>query len=159
MVGLLRRTHDSQRLVQKFSLGRGDADDLLALLRTIEATTELAASLEHRQVAESEHHNGIMPGRRFHALRLLVGRLSLDKPTALATSIAAAIDEEGLSQSHRVEEVESADIVTLAQNVLQNEGSAEDIDALSGVVRSKVNQKAPSDGDSEDIDTWIMRKT
>src|SRR5437763_6937566 len=41
----LRRSYDSQRLVQKMCMGRGDADDLLALARTIEATKDISKLL------------------------------------------------------------------------------------------------------------------
>ncbi|GKT83391.1 mutS domain V [Colletotrichum tofieldiae] len=41
VVLLLRRSHDSQRLVQKFALGRGDPDDLVALANTIHATDSI----------------------------------------------------------------------------------------------------------------------
>ena len=34
---LLKRSYDAQRLVQKFTLGRGDPDDLVCLSRAIEA--------------------------------------------------------------------------------------------------------------------------
>ncbi|KAF3223507.1 DNA mismatch repair ATPase msh1 [Orbilia oligospora] len=37
----LKLTHDSQRLVQKMSLGRGDADDLVSLARTIIQTQDI----------------------------------------------------------------------------------------------------------------------
>lgn len=160
VTALLRRTHDSQRLVQKFSLGRGDADDLLCLLRTIEATVELADSLEHMEMVVSGS-NDTTAGGGLHALKTLSSRLSIDRPKNLATSIAAAIDEEGLMQSHRTEEGDSAEIVALAQNVLHSEGSEEDLTALSGVVRSKAtNKAAPTpENDLEDADTWIMRKT
>ena len=140
-------------------MGRGDADDLIALLRTIEATTELATAL----TAENQLLEKASPASEEKlaclALGSLRGRLSLDRPEALASSIAAAIDEDGLMQSHRVEESDSADMVTLAQDVLKSEGTAEDLDALSGVVRSKAGSKATLDHDTEEAETWIMRRT
>ena len=54
IMSLLRRSYDSQRLVQKFSLGRGDADDLISLLRTIEATSAIASLLEALSVLGNE---------------------------------------------------------------------------------------------------------
>lgn len=150
MTGLLRRTHDSQRLVQKFSLGKGDADDLVALMRTIEATIDLVSILPPHS-----SNDRLLAVR---ALSGLSGRLSIEKPKALASSIAAAIDEDGLMQSHRKEQSDNADIVTLAQDVLQSEGSVEDLQALSGVVRSKAGSKAIVDQELEDTETWIMRR-
>ena len=154
VINFLRRTYDSQRLMQRFSMGRGDADDLLALLRTIEATTQLASVLIRESAVELTWHDNLPTD----ALNILGARLSLDKPNALASSIAAAIDEDALVQSHRAEE-SSAEVVTLAEDVLQNEGSVEDLDAFSAVVPPKATLKASADTDSEETDTWIMRKT
>jgi len=151
VTSLLRRTHDSQRLVQKFSLGKGDADDLVALMRTIEATIDLVSILP-----PYPWNDNMLP---VQALSNLSGRLSMDRPKGLASSIAAAIDEDGLLQSHRSEQSDSADTVTLAQDVLQNEGSVEDLQALSGVVRSKAGSKAVVDQDSDETESWIMRRT
>lgn len=151
MTGLLRRTHDSQRLVQKFSLGKGDADDLVALMRTIEATIDLVNILPPHS-----WNDNLLAVR---ALSGLSGRLAIDRPKALASAIAAAIDEDGLMQSHRKEQSDSADMITLAQDVLHSEGSAEDLHALSGVVRSKASNKAIADQEPEETETWIMRRT
>ena len=84
LVGLLRRTFDTWRLVQKFSIGRGDADDLLELSKTIQITQEVAQLLEHETSS----------GATFDAL---IRCLSLDGPRRLAKRISEAIDEEGLS--------------------------------------------------------------
>ena len=154
VIQFLRRTYDSQRLVQRFSMGRGDADNLLALLRTIEATTQLASVLIRESAAELQWHDNLPTD----ALNILSARLSLDKPNALASSIAAAIDEDALMQSHRAEE-SSAEVVTLAEDVLQNEGSVEDLDTFPAVVSPKAALKASADTDLEETDTWIMRKT
>ena len=135
-------------------MGRGDADDLLALLRTIEATTQLASVLIRESAEELQWHD-ILPT---DALNILSARLSLGKPNALASSIAAAIDEDALMQSHRSEE-SSAEVVTLAEDVLQNEASVEDSDAFSAVAPPKAGLKASADTDSEEKATWIMRKT
>ncbi len=153
MTRLLRRTHDSQRLVQKFSLGKGDADGLVAVMRTIEATIDLVSMLPPHSWSDN-----LLP---VQALSGLSGRLSIDGPKALASSIAAAIDEDGLMQSHRNEKSDSADMVTLAQEVLQSEGSVEDLQALSGVVRSKAGSKAIAEREPEETETetWIMRRT
>lgn len=160
ITNLLRRTYDSQRLVQKFSMGRGDADDLMSLLRTIEATNGIASTLENRlspsstQPALDENDRN---ARR--SLQALSSRLSLDGPNALAALINASVDEDGLMESHRIEETENADIVSLAQDVLQNEGSAEDQAAMSKVSKTKVKQKASTEQDPEERDTWILRRS
>ncbi|MCJ1350396.1 MAG: DNA mismatch repair ATPase msh1 [Icmadophila ericetorum] len=153
----LSATCDSQRLVQKFSLGRGDADDLISLLRTINATNSVVRLLadairgEYEDTTESSENKSV--------LHSMVKRFSLDGPNALASRIAKAIDEEGLMASHRSEEMESAKMISMAQGVLQNEGAPDDIEAMPSVIRSKAPSKVSneSNGDAE-ADFWIMRR-
>ncbi|KAK4692480.1 hypothetical protein P7C71_g4734, partial [Lecanoromycetidae sp. Uapishka_2] len=152
---LLRRTFDSQRLVQKFSMGRGDADDLVSLLRTIEATNAIASALDKRVCPPGPYPIlSVDDQEKRQSLQALQGRLSLDGPNALAALIAASIDEDSLMESHRIEETGNADIVLMAQEVLHNEGSAEDQAVMSRVSRSKVKPKAIMEQDLEDEDTW-----
>lgn len=158
VIGHLKQTHDSQRLVQKFSMGRGDADDLVALLKTIEATSQIAHLLSCN-ASENEQRPRSLGTSQDHALRGLASRISLEKPMILARAIADAVDEDGLMQSHRLEESESADLVTLASEVLQNEGSTVDEDVPTGNTRSKTDKAGSSNDDAEETDLWIMRKT
>ena len=158
VTNLLRRSYDCQRLVQKFSMGRGDGDDMISLLRTIEATNGIASLLGKFDSSNSHSSGEDKNSPPCHSLHDLSRRLSLEGPSELAINIAAAIDEEGLMQSHRNEESSSASVISMAQDVLQSEGSAEDQDALSRVVRSKVASKAPSEQDADEQDTWIMRR-
>lgn len=158
ITSLLGRTYDSQRLVQKFSMGRGDADDLISLLRTIEATNELASTLEKyisplKSGAEAVNTSTVtaLP------LQSLSSRLSLDGPNALASRIAAAIDEENLMQGHRLEENSSAEMISLAQGILLDEGSVDDKEAMSRVMNTKIASKKSTEQESEE-ETWIMRK-
>ncbi|KAK9369938.1 muts domain V-domain-containing protein [Lipomyces kononenkoae] len=51
----LKRTHDSSRAVQKLTLGRGNADDMLGLLQSIQYTAKLRTLVEeylHSKVTE-----------------------------------------------------------------------------------------------------------
>lgn len=159
-MSLLSRTFDSQRLVQKFSLGRGDADDLISLLRTIEATNEIANALG-KDTCSSEFdlkpEIQTSPGN-LGAFQNLSRRLALDGPKALASRIAAAIDEDGLIQSHRLEENDSAGMVSLAQGILLEEGSLDDKKATSAILRNKPIEKRPLEQQTEEQETWIMRK-
>lgn len=159
-MSLLSRTFDSQRLVQKFSLGRGDADDLISLLRTIEATNEIAnvlgkvtysSELDMKAEIETTPQN-------LEAFQNLSRRLALDGPKVLASRIAAAIDEDGLIQSHRLQENNSADMVSLAQDILLEEGSLDDKKAMSAVLRNKPVEKRTLEQQTEEQETWIMRK-
>lgn len=156
----LRRSYDSQRLVQKFSMGRGDADDLVSLLRTIEATNGIASTLqkriEHPDVDPTSANDEQKARRSLHGLSQ---RLTLDGPNSLAALITASIDEDGLTESHRVQENGQVDIVAMAQDVLHTEGSAEDQAAMSRLSRSKVKQKVSIEPDPEEHDPWILRTT
>ena len=159
IINLLRQTYDSQRLVQKFSLGRGDADDLVSLLKTIYATNGLASTLkEHINKSDSITINEGHQEQR-QALQNLANRLSLDGPNALAELISSSIDEDGLIECHRIEESTTANIMAVAQEVLQNEGSTEDQAVMSRVSRSTVKQKTVVEQEPEEQDTWILRKS
>ena len=159
IINLLRRSYDSQRLVQKFSLGKGDADDLVSLLRTIDATKSIASILE-RQLPSSTQPNGkeVSQPLSSSSMRNMIDRLSLEEPSKLAARIAAAIDEDGLMQSHRIEDSESAEVVALAQSVLEKEGSSEDLNAMSQIIRSKGSTQTSIDPVISEETLWIMRK-
>ena len=161
---MLRRTYDSQRLVQKFSMGRGDADDLVSLLRTIEATNGIANTLKKRITPPPaqtllDNNDNYNNQQLCHSLQALSARLSLDGPNRLASLITASIDEDGLMESHRIQETEDADIVSMAQDILQKEGSAEDQAAMSRVSRSRIKQKVNIEQDPEEKDNWILRRS
>src|SRR5579862_2340522 len=96
----LRQTHDSQRLVQRFSLGRGDSDDLLSLSRTIRETEKILARL-HEQ-----HHP---------CLDHIVARIVI--PEKLCEKIEGAIDEEGLVKRQRMEELQTAELGEIVRRV------------------------------------------
>lgn len=160
IVIVLRRTFDSQRLVQHFSLGRGDADDLISLVRTIEATNMISNLLQQSiQSALSTQKKEQVSMSWSTALQSLSGNLMLEGPTQLASRVSSAIDEDGLMKSHRLQENDSASIVSMAQEVLQSEGSEEDHSSLKAVLRSKRTTKLPVDQEPEEVETWIMRRT
>ncbi|KAL9077665.1 MAG: hypothetical protein Q9161_000037 [Pseudevernia consocians] len=159
ITSLLRRSYDSERLVQKFSMGRGDADDLISLLRTIEATSEIASLLEtHSTFSEAGYKTDSLDRKHRQSLQNLSCRLWLEEPKALAARIADAIDEDGVTESHRIEETKNADIVSMAQGVLQKEGSSDDQAAMTRLSRSKVKQKPSTDQEWEEEDVWVLRK-
>ena len=141
----LRRSADCQRLVQRFAMGRGDADDLISLLKTIETTRSIADVLHQSASAVSS------------PLYNLSQRFSLEDPQTLAVRISSAIDEEGLLQSHRKEEHDSAKYIVAAQDVLEHEGSASDLDDMSSVVRVKTPRRDANEQETDE-DSWIMRK-
>ena len=96
----LRQTHDSQRLVQRFSLGRGDSDDLLSLARTIRETEKILARLKEVHHPSHDH---------------VIARIVI--PERLCERIEGAIDEEGLVRKQRLEELETAELGKVVRRV------------------------------------------
>ncbi|OAA67912.1 DNA mismatch repair protein [Niveomyces insectorum RCEF 264] len=115
---LLRKSHDSHRLVQKFALGRGDPDDLLDLAKTVAATEDIVGLLQHArpQHADQEERD---------CLVAVAERIQLERPRAVAQRIRDSVDEEGLLHQHELEENEADSMLSLAQDVVQAEGSLE----------------------------------
>ena len=160
IVMFLKQTFDSQRLVQKFSMGRGDADDLVSLLRTIEATDGIADLLLEYGIPlkEEERH---LAGQR-ESLGNMRYRLSLQEPKKLAATISASIDEDGLMESHRGEDSAGAELLTTAQEVFEREGSpADDHTTISRISRVRSKLKSPADQEAEvaEAETWVIRKS
>ncbi|CAG8197233.1 unnamed protein product [Penicillium salamii] len=155
IIQLLKRSYDSQRLVQKFAFGKGDPDDLICLSRAIEASKEVRQVLSnHSRVTSSTN----TPDSK-HSISSMISRLYLDGPSALADKIVAAIDEEGLLQKQRIEDSTAAEAASLAEKVTLDEGTPSDLEALPKKVRGKkANRAAAADIDSGPLDTWIMRR-
>ncbi|KAF7157105.1 hypothetical protein CNMCM5623_001093 [Aspergillus felis] len=159
VIQLLKRSYDAQRLVQKFTLGRGDADDLICLARAIQASREIKmvlSSQDNGRLDSSPHIQSIDAKR---SLSAMTGRLRLDGPTALADRISAAIDEEGLLQKQRLEDDTAAEAAILAQEVAMSEGLPGEVEALPKKVRAKnSDQSKTSTEEITALDTWIMRR-
>ncbi|KAF7871714.1 hypothetical protein EAF04_003821 [Stromatinia cepivora] len=145
MVTLLKRSHDSHRLLQKFAFGRGDGDDLLDLASTIYATRDLAFALE------------IQNGTPEPCIQELLARIHLKGPMKLAQAITDAIDEEGLVQQHRIEEGESGEMQALAEAIVASEGTTEETSIL------RKSRKKPANSIREyynqENEAWIMKPT
>lgn len=118
IVQLLRRSHDSQRLVQKFAFGRGEPDDLIGLANTIRATEEIVQLLSSSSHSASNDHNTFAD---------LVSRISLDEPLKLANRIWYSIDEDGISAQHQLEDSEAGQLLSLASDIVSNEGTSEEV--------------------------------
>jgi DNA mismatch repair ATPase MutS len=144
---LLRRSHDSQRLVQKFTLGRGDADDLLGLASTIDATKKIVDLLKK---ANTPSRKATSP-----CLTSMLSRINMTKPLKLAQRIRDAIDEEGIELQHEAQDSETSQMLALAEDVVSNEGSQDDAASLP-----KGKRKRPvsiRDYYAEDNEAWIMK--
>ncbi|KAJ5310445.1 uncharacterized protein N7443_002906 [Penicillium atrosanguineum] len=155
VVQLLKRSYDSQRLVQKFALGKGDPDDLVCLSRATEASKGVRQVLyDHvRQLSSTGNYDAQ------RSLESMISRLHLDGPIALAERIIAAIDEEGLLQKQRIEDSTAAEAASLAQEVTMNEGTSSEMESLPKKVRTKIPERAAAtDPDSGPVETWIMRR-
>ncbi|KAK4105477.1 hypothetical protein N658DRAFT_491936 [Parathielavia hyrcaniae] len=155
VVVLLRRSHDSQRLVQKFALNRGDPDDLLRLANTIKATEDIVDLLNASVSSRPDH------GAAKDCLSIMVDRISLGQPLALAQHIRDAIDEEGLVQQHQIEDGEAGEMMALAQEIVKAEGTEEDSTLLPKGAAAKANKKKTAvsirDHYGEDSEVWIMK--
>ncbi|KAL2017491.1 hypothetical protein VTK56DRAFT_2033 [Thermocarpiscus australiensis] len=156
IVVLLRRSHDSQRLVQKFALNRGDPDDLLRLANTIKATEDIVTLLRSITPISSQPGNG----QQRDCIATMIDRISLEQPLKLAQDIRDAIDEEGLVQQHQIEDGEAGEMMALAQEIVKTEGTAEDSSLLPKGATAKATRKRPPsirDHYGEDNEVWIMK--
>ncbi|KAM0332336.1 hypothetical protein ACHAQA_002613 [Verticillium albo-atrum] len=150
---LLRRSHDSQRLVQKFALGRGDPDDLLALASTVQASSDIASRLA--RAAKVEGITG--------CLESMAARLDLKKPMELARRIRDAIDEEGIVHQHEIEDGEAGHMLALAQEIVDAEGSQDDAAAVIPKMAAKKASRARPTSVREyyadDNEAWVMKSS
>ncbi|TVY37390.1 MutS protein-like protein [Lachnellula subtilissima] len=141
IVILLKRSHDSHRLLQKFAFGRGDPDDMLGLASTVHATQELVTTL----IQDSSEED---------CVRNMAARINLDGPSELASRIKAAIDEEGIVQQHMMEDGEVGEIQALAEAIVTSEGSREDANILP---KRKKKPTGLREYYSDDNEAWIMK--
>ena len=157
ITSLLRRSSDTLRLLQKFSIGKGSADDLIALARTMAITYDISTVLEQHLRDIRKARGKKTPGHGLEILDALSGlltRLDTKGPSRLAQLITNAIDEDGLSQQHLAEEAETVAISEMmGRSTL--EGGLQD-----GTKQTKkvVSRSSSSTIEEERGDIWIMRK-
>ncbi|KAI9839809.1 MAG: DNA mismatch repair ATPase msh1 [Thelocarpon superellum] len=159
VIDTLRHSQDAQRLVQKFSLGRGDHDDLLSLCKAITATQMTVELLADETSGEpGSSRPDVDPNR--DALVALLRRVDLNAPKKLAARINKAIDVEGLSRRQHLQENEAAGVMSQAQAVDGGERSS------TTHFRFPRRSTAHLDADAytakspnwSDEDVWVMRK-
>ncbi|KAH9879288.1 hypothetical protein J1614_002727 [Plenodomus biglobosus] len=164
IVALLEQTFDSLRLVTKFTYGRGDADDLMELSKTILTTAHICDVLSNHAASRAAISNDSVVStsdtRRRTCIQSLARRLDVIHPLELAERIQNAIDEEGLSEYHRIEDEEASEMSDLAQDVLGREAGEEDLKHLPKRIQPKRHMivgsiKSATDG-REDV--HIMRR-
>ncbi|KAL9617271.1 MAG: hypothetical protein Q9160_007952 [Pyrenula sp. 1 TL-2023] len=163
IVSLLKNTYDIQRLVQKFSLNQGQADDLLCLSRAVTASQRISEILKGnynrpRQSQQSELQQSPEENRS-EGIQTLLNRFDFEEPAALTNRITTVIDEEGLSKKQEIEEIEAAEVANLAQETIDTEGSRETAPAISKKARNKAAKTTPKEADAEFDDTWVMRRS
>ncbi|OAL56014.1 hypothetical protein IQ07DRAFT_498042 [Pyrenochaeta sp. DS3sAY3a] len=164
IVALLEQTFDSLRLVTKFTYGRGDADDLMELSKTILTTSNILATLNrHTSSVEAppiDSANTTSWNRRRQCMSALQRRFDLEKPLKLAQNITGSIDEDGLSEYHRMEDEKAQGMTELAQDVLGQEAGEDDLKDMPKRIQPKPNMivgsfKSATDG-REDV--YIMKR-
>ncbi|KAI0537624.1 muts domain V [Xylaria digitata] len=166
---LLRRSHDSQRLVQKFAFGRGDADDLIGLANTIRAVQDIFNILTNTTglrradpiVPESPSNKNLdvdigSPSQPAPCFISLLSRIELEEPVKLAERIRRSIDEEGLIQQHHNEEDEASHLLSLAEDIVAAEGTQGDAASLpKGSKKKKLT--SIRDHYADDNMTFVMK--
>lgn len=154
LIEQLAKTFDVQRLVQKFTLNRGDADDMVSLTRAIDATTSVQSLLQSN--INDNGRGGSLAN--VASLQRLLDRIELSGPTVLGQQIANAIDEEGLNQKHRLEEDEASNVAAEVQNVILNSQDPDEIEAMPVKVKSNKRTEM-KEQDLEIEEPWIMRRS
>ncbi|KAK6499366.1 DNA mismatch repair ATPase msh1 [Arthrobotrys conoides] len=132
----LKLTHDSQRLVQKMSLGRGDADDLVSLARTIIQTQDIVDRVSSHLPRKKES---------LEVVKELMGRI--ERLEELAGRILRSIDENGLMLRHTIEDREAAEMTALAEAVergrVLNEEEGEGEEGIEEAEEEEVVEEKP----------------
>lgn len=164
VVALLGQTFDSLRLVTKFTYGRGDADDLMELSKTIATTLDLLSILrEHtasRVAIPFESNSEASDSRKRQCMSALERRFDLEGVHELSKRIHDAIDEDALSEYHRAEDEQAEQMSELAQDVLGREAGEEDLKIMPKRIQPKPHAitgsfKSATDGRD---DIWIMKR-
>ncbi|KAI1356525.1 muts domain V [Xylaria sp. FL0043] len=169
IIVLLRRSHDSQRLVQKFAFGRGDADDLIGLANTIRAVQDVFNVLTNTKDARwkgSQQLSGASksnldvdvgsPGQPASCFTSLISRIKLEEPVKLADRIRRSIDEEGLVQQHQIQDEEASQLLSLAEDVAAAEGTQGDVASLPKGSKKK-KPTSIRDHYADDNMTFVMK--
>jgi DNA mismatch repair ATPase MutS len=153
--GLLRRTYDTSRLLQRFCIGKGDADDMLGLAKTI-AVVQQISDLVHIESAATKPGQAEAQILKTSFLENLFERLDLTGPTKVAKSILSTIDEEGLSRKHQAEIEQATESGTMAEEVMNADAAGTKPPKLGK--RASKQSTATAAPSSSEQDIWIMRK-
>jgi len=140
-------------------MGRGDADDLIALARTIEATQTIVKLLAVN--ADTSEDQDVFSE--------LLSRV--DIPIDLSKLISKSIDEEGLMLTHRLEDAQVAELVSIASAIEHPEVIEDEIneDTLLSTQRKEPkkpkkmdmkikSQRLMKEADREKAEAWVMKQ-
>lgn len=164
VITLLGQTFDSLRLVTKFTYGRGDADDLMELSKTIATTSDLFNILQEHSISRNtippNPNSDVSETRRRQCMSALERRFDLEGVRELSHRIQDAIDEDALSEYHRVQDEQAEEMSELAQDVLGREAGEEDLKNMPKRIQPKPHAiigsyKSATDGRD---DIWIMKR-
>jgi DNA mismatch repair ATPase MutS len=164
VMSLLGHTFDSLRLVTKFTYGRGDADDLMELSKTIDTTFELFNAIREHTISRNaipiNTDAGTSETRRRQCMSALERRFDLKGVLELSRRVQDAIDEDALSEYHRAEDEQAEEMSELAQDTLGREAGEEDLKNMPKRIQPKPHTitgsfKSATDGRD---DIWIMKR-
>lgn len=163
---LLRKTFDTCRLLQRFTIGRGDADDMLGLAKTIAVMQQTVDILRDHADSHTTSStattpsSGTSPGplTDLSCLQKLVDRFDLIGPMKISINIQETIDEEGLSRKHQAEVEQSADAGMMAEEVESADAAGEEPPKLARRASRKTTTASTATIGSSEQDIWIMRK-
>ncbi|KAK4499623.1 hypothetical protein PRZ48_010141 [Zasmidium cellare] len=161
IVELLKRTSDTYRLLQKFSIGRGDADDLLGLARTVDVMQQMADRLHEHILANQDRSMQDSQDDLYNPdltfLWDVLERLDLEQPLKAAKNIQSAIDEDGLNQQHLVEESAEAEAEQMSEEATTADATGQKSPKFSKR-RSQQMQQEERGSEMKPEDIWIMRR-
>lgn len=163
ITALLRNSSDTYRLLQKFSIGRGDADDMLSLAKTIDIVQQISivlhehvlSQLDSSSESSSPTNDATGPLSDHGCLWELLGRFDLKRPLKVAKSIQSTIDEDSLSRQHEAEEEQVLEAERMAEEVIAADTAGE---PGPNKARRASKQSTAASAKGGDQDIWIMRR-
>ncbi|KAK5113066.1 hypothetical protein LTR62_003645 [Meristemomyces frigidus] len=157
IVASLRQTADTLRLLQRFSIGKGDADDLLSLARTVDVMNAVAELLHNHIIGQQKQSDEAQDATSLEFLWDILRRLSLDGPGRVAKVIQNAIDEDSVTRQHTIE-AEQQEEAESATDMAKAEDSVEE-PPVDGRRASKSRAATTKTLDENNNEIWIMRRT
>ncbi|KAK6438387.1 MutS protein 1 [Oleoguttula sp. CCFEE 5521] len=163
VVAYLQRTADTTRVLQRFSIAKGDADDMLSLARTINMVQQIAytlqAHIDRRSNSDLSTQGADTDETRASVSSLadVFARLMLVGPGKLAKSITSTIDEESLSKQHAAEDEQALASEEMTADVVAADAAGKTSPKLARRASKQASLSAAQSSDDEDI--WIMRRS